>query len=910
VYEIKSGSTSPYQLGSNTIYRENTEWTPMTNISGADFDYTTNPFSGLKSAYFPGFTNGQYFKFTDGVLHDLDNYSYVKFYIRLGASFSGKYISVKFNESGTKRTNYLAISNGSYGFNANLLNAWQLVAIPMNEFIYDDVNFNELYFVTSGSGSAFQVDNVQLQSGGITISSGVTSFNGMTGNVIGAFADSAKINSDTSLYEFYNKYTGARVFTLPTLMVNLTPRDTCIVIDSIGPRQYTIGLNPYCVGSGSGYTDTSLIREIVSDSIVGKLNISDTASMLSGYQSGINAKQPLLVSGTNIKTVNGNSLLGSGDLSISGSTGTSVSNKVQPLLNIPMGSFFRNFGDSYTASGTYLLTVDSALGLVSQNKGVAGTGFNSSVSQSFLYDSSITTPVAMSIMSGLNDLRNLGSSPAVIEKIKGGIRAIISNHFLSVAIPANSVLVSTTGTWGTVTPSTIVNKSELSLGGLARVSTVAGSSLSVNISGTGIIVGCFGSDSTQSNDGGFSVTIDGVLKNTFWSNGKNIYRLSYDNNVKEIPNAVVVSGLKDTVHNVVIATLDNRRTVIDYIGGIDGKFKPPLIVSSITKLPDSGYRTITPVTNLINNSSIDSVNLEIVNTINEFKDLNLYLSYADIGKYINYNTQWSADSVHPNATGYYQIGLNILDNFTSTSQFNSLFTSGFPVTSKFIWGSSFANGNLRLNGTSNGTRGTSAVGIQTAGGYTTIGSTNVINGAALSLTGGIAATAGLQVQGASPSTTGIGLEIEYLGGSGYVTAYNRTGGAWLPLNIRSSVTTFTAGGTGLGVLNSTGWRLGDATAATTDKLEVNGSIKLATAGNKLKIATGTNASVGTATLVGGTVTVSTTAALTASLIYVTVKTPGGTQGFLSVPTITNATSFVINSTSALETSTVNWWIIN
>jgi len=45
-------------------------------------------------------------------------------------------------------------------------------------------------------------------------------------------------------------------------------------------------------------TDTSLIRQIVSDSISGKQNT--------------------LVSGTNLKTINGNSLLGSGDLSISG----------------------------------------------------------------------------------------------------------------------------------------------------------------------------------------------------------------------------------------------------------------------------------------------------------------------------------------------------------------------------------------------------------------------------------------------------------------------------------------------------------------------------------------------------------------------------------------------------------------
>lgn len=92
----------------------------------------------------------------------------------------------------------------------------------------------------------------------------------------------------------------------------------------------------------------------------------------------------------------------------------------------------------------------------------------------------------------------------------------------------------------------------------------------------------------------------------------------------------------------------------------------------------------------------------------------------------------------------------------------------------------------------------------------------------------------------------------------------------------------------------------------------NGDLELGTAGNKIKIATGSNASIGTATLVAGTVTVSTTAVLTGSKIFVTVNTPGGTQGFLSVPdaSITNATSFVINSTSATETSTVNWWIVN
>lgn len=48
--------------------------------------------------------------------------------------------------------------------------------------------------------------------------------------------------------------------------------------------------------------------------------ITGTLSSQTDLQSALNAKQDTLVSGTNIKTVNGNSLLGSGDLTIGGSS--------------------------------------------------------------------------------------------------------------------------------------------------------------------------------------------------------------------------------------------------------------------------------------------------------------------------------------------------------------------------------------------------------------------------------------------------------------------------------------------------------------------------------------------------------------------------------------------------------------
>lgn len=77
-------------------------------------------------------------------------------------------------------------------------------------------------------------------------------------------------------------------------------------------------------------------------------------------------------------------------------------------------------------------------------------------------------------------------------------------------------------------------------------------------------------------------------------------------------------------------------------------------------------------------------------------------------------------------------------------------------------------------------------------------------------------------------------------------------------------------------------------------------------------AAGGNAVCGTATLVGGTVTVNTTAVAAGSLIFVSRNTAGGTVGHLNAPvaSIVAATSFVINSSSGTDTSTVNWWIIN
>lgn len=109
-----------------------------------------------------------------------------------------------------------------------------------------------------------------------------------------------------------------------------------------------------------------------------------------------------------------------------------------------------------------------------------------------------------------------------------------------------------------------------------------------------------------------------------------------------------------------------------------------------------------------------------------------------------------------------------------------------------------------------------------------------------------------------------------------------------------------------------------ATTSLTDRLRIvaatgevrvsTGNLQIATAGNGLQIKSGAGAKIGQATLVAGTVTVANTNITTNSRIFLTVSAAGGTQGFLRTAKVAG-TSFTITSTSATETSVVDWFIV-
>lgn len=105
------------------------------------------------------------------------------------------------------------------------------------------------------------------------------------------------------------------------------------------------------------------------------------------------------------------------------------------------------------------------------------------------------------------------------------------------------------------------------------------------------------------------------------------------------------------------------------------------------------------------------------------------------------------------------------------------------------------------------------------------------------------------------------------------------------------------------------FRDGSTRLHTVNTFVSEGDLICDVAGGGLTLKEGTNARMGTATLVAGAATVSTTEVSATSRIQLTSNTDGGTPGFLRVSARTAGTSFTITSSSGTDTSTVAWLIV-
>ena len=182
---IPAGATTPGGITDETFFNEGTEATNASNIASIDFAYATSPLSGVVSMYAPAFNSGEYFSFRKASVYNATDYGFVVFNIRLIAAWaSTKFLSLYFYNDTTPTTNALNILSGQYGFNRTVTGTWQTVTVPVSAMALITDAFDKLYFRTNGAiATAFQIDNVRIQTGSYSSGTGVNSFAGRTGMV-------------------------------------------------------------------------------------------------------------------------------------------------------------------------------------------------------------------------------------------------------------------------------------------------------------------------------------------------------------------------------------------------------------------------------------------------------------------------------------------------------------------------------------------------------------------------------------------------------------------------------------------------------------------------------------------------------------------------------------------------------
>ena len=186
------------------------------------------------------------------------------------------------------------------------------------------------------------------------------------------------------------------------------------------------------------------------------------------------------------------------------------------------------------------------------------------------------------------------------------------------------------------------------------------------------------------------------------------------------------------------------------------------------------------------------------------------------------------------------------------------------------------NGGAGNNGTVAGGVSTYTLGGGGGGGSTTAGSTDTSGGG-----------------GGAGGNYGGG------GGGGYASSPGGVGAPGTLIISYTSLTTLYAGADFLPAADGSN-ALGVIGNAWSKAFLVNGGT--------LHCKSSTNSTVGTGTLVAGTLTISTTAVTANSLIFIT-PISNSALGVLYIGTITPGVSFVVNSTNGVDTSAFNWFII-
>lgn len=161
---VPAAATVPGNFANEDIYHENVEWETSANAA-VDFESTNDPYDGTKHIEILDHTIADSILFKKGQNLQADNYSHMRFFLKLlpDAPLERKpVIRVVFGEgAGFNVINGNYILSAADGFDSNS-DQWQLITIPLSAMTFTSNNFDRI-LLKIGSPCNIRFDDIVLQ---------------------------------------------------------------------------------------------------------------------------------------------------------------------------------------------------------------------------------------------------------------------------------------------------------------------------------------------------------------------------------------------------------------------------------------------------------------------------------------------------------------------------------------------------------------------------------------------------------------------------------------------------------------------------------------------------------------------------------------------------------------------------
>lgn len=164
-----SAASSEAEVTEEVVYKENAEWTAVSNAGTIVVNSGTTPFEGSVVINATAAVAGNSVTFTDNALNTLGNYNALTLQIRSKAAWaSQKRLNLQWRNGSSPIGTAIALRTGVYGLNTSTTGVYQSVSIPMADFVVGTQQADGLLMSVSGGGGSigFFVDNIILQAGG------------------------------------------------------------------------------------------------------------------------------------------------------------------------------------------------------------------------------------------------------------------------------------------------------------------------------------------------------------------------------------------------------------------------------------------------------------------------------------------------------------------------------------------------------------------------------------------------------------------------------------------------------------------------------------------------------------------------------------------------------------------------